>query len=350
MMKSRNKIILKNFKFSLMKATRYSLFIIPYYFLIFTPSFSIAQNVLVTAKADTTKIKIGEQFNLNLGITAPKGTLIFFTSVPDTLHKLEVIKRSKIDTLQSADGKSTTLQQKLTITCFDSGFYVIEPFTFFFQKPGTTGTDSLSTEAQLLTVVSIPVDTTKAIKDIKATLDVPLTLKEVLPYIIGVLLIIILIGLIIYLTKKNKKSTKIVKRKIPLRPAHEIALEALKQTEEEKLWQQGFFKKFHSNVSDTIRQYIEHRFNINAMEYTTVETLDHLKGNIVTEEAKEKLNYILQLADMVKFAKVQPIANENEQSLSNAYSFVMLTKPVTQDDFKDKEKVKEAEKEKEAAI
>ena len=53
---------------------------------------------------------------------------------------------------------------------------------------------------------------------------------------------------------------------------------------------------------------------------------------------------------MVKFAKVQPIANENEQSLSNAYSFVMLTKPVTQDDFKDKEKVKEAEKEKEAAI
>jgi len=340
-MKNSFKIFLKNF---LIRARLYSLFIITSYFF-FSCSLLFAQSpeVTVTAKADTNKIKIGEQFNLNLGITAPRGSLIFFTSVPDTLHKIEVVKRSKIDTLQSADGKLTTLQQKLTLTCFDSGYYVIEPFTFFFQKPGMTGTDSLSTQAQLLSVVSIQVDTTKDIKDIKATLDVPLTLKEILPYIFAVLIVIILIGLIIYLQKKNKKSTTIVKRKIPLRPAHEIALEALKQTEEEKLWQQGFFKKFHSNVSDTIRLYIEHRFSIGAMEFTTDETLDHLKGNLINEDAKEKLKYILRLADMVKFAKVQPIANENEQAISNAYSFIMLTKPVTQDDFKEKEKVIERE-------
>ncbi len=352
-------LILKEQILSLRKsAARYSLLLIHYSFsptrysflllvscFFFLTSISNAQQVTVAAKADTNQIKIGEQFGLNLSMTAPSGTKIFFPGIPDTIHKLEVVSRSKIDTIKSADGKLSTLQQKLTLTCFDSGYYVIEPITFYFQQPGKAETDSLTTEAQLLTVKTIPVDTTKAIKDIKSTLDVPLTLMEVLPYIIGALVILLLVGFIIYLTKKNKKSTAVFKRKVPLRPAHEIALEALKQTESEKLWQQGYFKKYHSNVSDTIRTYIEHRFSINAMEFTTDETLKHFWGDLVNDEAKEKLKYILQLADMVKFAKVQPIANENEQLISNAFSFVMLTKPVTQDDFK-----ATAENEKEAAI
>ena len=121
--------------------------------------------------------------------------------------------------------------------------------------------------------------------------------------------------------------------------AHEIALEALKKTEEEKLWQQGFFKKYHSMVSEIIRTYIEQRFAIQALEYTTDETLEQLRGNLINDEAKEKLRSLLQLADMVKFAKLQPIAPENEQAISNAYDFVALTKPVTAEDFKEKEVV-----------
>ncbi|MCX6292468.1 MAG: hypothetical protein NT126_11995 [Bacteroidetes bacterium] len=308
----------------------YSLFLIP-------DSFVTAQDVKVSAKTDTNQIRIGEQFGMNLCITAPGGTKIFFPTVPDSIHHLEVVKRSKIDTLISADGKLSTLQQKLVLTSFDSGYYVIEPITFFFQKAGKNDTDSLSTEASLITVKTIPVDTTKAFKDIKQPLDVPFTFREALPYILGGVLVILLILLIVYMLKKTKKKVVDIKPKKPSRPAHEIALEALKNTENEKLWQQGFIKKYHSNVSDIIRAYIEHRFSVNAMEYTTDETLDHLKGTIINDEAREKLKYILQLADMVKFAKAQPIAPEHEQALSHAYNFIMLTKPVTPDDFKERE-------------
>jgi len=254
----------------------------------------------------------------------------------------------KIDTIPSADGKMRTLQQKIILTCFDSGYYVIEPVPFFFQLPGKTDTDSVSTEAQLLSVKSIPVDTTKAIKDIKATLDVPFTFREAIPYILAGLGIILLVILIVYFIRKNKKVTVEQKPKVPARPPHEIALEALRQTDAEKLWQQGYFKKYHSNVSDIIRSYIGHRFSINAMEFTTDETLEHLEGNIIHDEARGKLKSILQLADMVKFAKVQPIANENEQSMADAYSFILLTKPVTPDDFKEKESVKNSASETEA--
>ena len=119
----------------------------------------------------------------------------------------------------------------------------------------------------------------------------------------------------------------------PKRPAHEIALETLKKIAEEKLWQQGLYKQYQSSVSDAIRTYIEHRFDINAMEYTTDETLSHLRNNLVPVEAKEKLRQLLQLADLVKFAKAIPVGTENELSMQQAVDFVMLTKPATKEDF-----------------
>jgi len=305
----------------------------------FTFLISSAQNIKADAKIDTSSIRIGEQFHMNLSATAPVGTKIYFPQFPDTLKKLEIVQRSKIDTIKSADGKSNTLQQQLTLTSFDSGFYVLEPFPFYFQNAGNPQMDSVLTEAQLITVRTIQVDTTKAIKDIKATLDVPITFREILPYLIGLLVVVVLTLLIIRELKRRKKKVVPVQVKIPTRPPHEIALEALKQTEDDKLWQQGFFKRYHSNVSEIIRTFIEHRFSIQALEYTTDETLDHFRGNLINDEAKDKLKYLLQLADMVKFAKAQPIATENEQSMKFAYDFIALTKPVTSSDFKEKEVV-----------
>lgn len=303
----------------------------------FAFSTTLGQNVLVVATIDTANIRIGEQFHLNLSATAPADVKMFFPQLPDSINKLEIVSRSKIDTLKSADGKTITWQQQLTMTSFDSGFYVLEPISFYFQTPQNPGKDSAFTDALLITVQTLPVDTTRAIKDIKATFDVPITFKEILPYLLGALAAIALTVFIIREIKKRNRKTVPVSIKIPTRPAHEIALEALKKAEEEKLWQQGLLKKYHSVVSEIIRTYIEHRFSINAMEYTTDETLDHFRGNLIRDEAKEKLKYLLQVADMVKFAKSQPVPSENEQAMSCAYDFVALTKPVTADDFVEKE-------------
>ncbi|MBK6445857.1 MAG: hypothetical protein IPF81_11350 [Bacteroidetes bacterium] len=106
---------------------------------------------------------------------------------------------------------------------------------------------------------------------------------------------------------------------------------------EEKLWQQGLYKQYHSSVSDTLRAYIEGRFEINALELTTDETMSRFRGNMLRDDARQKLYGILQLADMVKFAKVIPIGSENEQSMTDAIQFVMLTKPAEESDFKELE-------------
>jgi hypothetical protein len=294
---------------------------------------AFAQSVHVSAKLDSTSMRIGEQIHLHLNATTPLHTQVLFPPIPDTIQKLEVVQRSAIDTAKAADGKTITYHQQVTITGFDSGYFVVEPFTFRFRKEGVNDYDTLSTEAMLVQVMTVPVDTTQQIKDVKPPIEVPFTFRDALPYIIGGVILFAIIYLLIRYFQKRKKVVPQVVVKKPKRPAHEIALEALKKIQEEKLWQQGFYKQYHSEVSDTVRTYIEHRFEINAMEYTTDETLDHLRNGLVPAEAKEKLRQMLQLADMVKFAKAIPVGSENEQSMQQAIDFIMLTKPASKEDF-----------------
>jgi hypothetical protein len=110
-----------------------------------------------------------------------------------------------------------------------------------------------------------------------------------------------------------------------VRPAHEIALEALDQIKSKKLWQQGQVKEYHIAVSDTVRMYIEKRYNINAMEMTSDEILRSLRLIIADVQIKTKLSALLILSDMVKFAKEQPLPNENEMCWEQAVDFIKQT-------------------------
>lgn len=294
------------------------------------------QVVSATAKSDTTTILIGQQFNLRLELSHPKGQQVDWINIPDTLGKLEIVQKSSIDTLQG-DASVLRRKQVLTFTCFDSGFYVIPPFQFIFKQTGDTATFVAETAPMLITVNTIPVDTTKAIRDIKAPVEVPWTLADFLPYLGIVILLGLLVWLIIYLYKKRKKKEPLYTPVAVTRPAHEIALEELKKLEEEKLWQHGNFKLYHTRLTDIIRLYIENRWQIPALEQTTDEILDGFSAGMLNEELFGKLKSTLQIADLVKFAKLEPVVYENEQSLTNAYELIRLTAKRTLSDEADKE-------------
>lgn len=308
-------------------------------FLIFSsvlPQISFAQGVVAVSAVDTSTVRIGEQLTLKLQVTVPANYTVKFPALADSLDSFEIISKSAIDTVNNKDN-SFTYRQQLQLTNFDSGYYVIQPIPFFFKDQKSSAFDSTLTEALLVTVNTIPVDTTRAIKDIKAPVDVPLTFMEILPYLL-ILITVTLIGYFIYrFIRSRKKVIPVIIPKIPVVPPHEIALKALADLAEEKLWQQGYFKQYHTRVSDILRTYIEQRFSIRAMEETTDEILQQFRGALINDDAKEKLTYVLRLADMVKFAKALPIGSENENSFSYAKDFVMLTKPVTKEDFKEEE-------------
>ena len=305
----------------------------------FSITFSFGQ-VNAKAELDTTTIKIGDQVGIKLSFqySESKGKIkVTWPVFKDTINKyIEIVNVGKIDTIKDTTSNLSIQQRKLTITSFDSGYYAIPPFTFVYQFEGDTTHHQIQTEPLLLTVKTIPVDTTKEIKDIKAPLEVPFSWEDALPYIIGGVAVILVAILIYWLIKRfRKRPVKEETSAKPARPPHEIALEELDALEKEKLWQQGNYKLYYSRLSDIVRIYIEHRYDINAMEQPTDETLASLKSRIGNPLTKEKLSQLLVLADLVKFAKAQPIAVENEMSIKSAYDFINATKLVKKEEGKE---------------
>lgn len=294
---------------------------------------SNGQNVKVTAKLDNTEIKIGQEVKLNLNIEyrVDNGTEmnIIWPEFTDTLRKeIEILNVSKIDTIvDKNDPYKFTQSRTINITSFDSGYWAIPPFRFYLNND----TNAILTEPLLLQVNTISVDTTLAIKDIKPPYSQEYTwldwIKDHMNYVwISLAAIVVILILIYVFIKVGRIKPPMVIIEEPKIPAHVIALEKLDLLQNEKLWQQGKLKQYHSSLTDIVREYIENRFKIQALEQTTDEILFGLRNVAIDDESKTKLKQTLVLADLVKFAKEQPMQNENELSMSNTYDFINGTK------------------------
>ncbi len=289
---------------------------------------SQAQRIKATASIDSTNILLGDQVTLFLEIDHPKSTHIEFPQVPDTLAgKIEVLKRLKTDTFD-IDNKAFQKQiRAYIITSFDSGSYRIPPF--WFKIDLNERLDSIPTNGVTLNVHTIPIDTSRGPTDIKMPYAAPVTLKEVIPYILGVILAAAILFFIFYAIKRKKNNQPLfVLPKKPKAPAHVIALQELDRIKKDKLWQQGKTKQFYSEVTEALRKYIEERFQIPAMEQTSDETFESFrhKHDLLKEKTFENLRQILKLADLVKFAKYNPLPDDNNMTLVNSYFFVNDTK------------------------
>jgi hypothetical protein len=87
-------------------------------------------------------------------------------------------------------------------------------------------------------------------------------------------------------------------------------------------------KEFCVLVSDTIRFYLEERFDFRAPERTTEEFLRELGGtDLLAAEQKESLGKFLESCDLVKFAKYEPRENELRELHSSALQLVEETEP-----------------------
>jgi hypothetical protein len=300
---------------------------------ILTAYSSIAQNVKATASISNNTIKLGQQTQLNVSVTynanSGKHIIINWSQYADTIRKeIEIVGQSKIDTIiaDSTNPYQLSLRKSFLITSFDSGSWTIPPFKF------STNLDStpVYTEALMLNVSNIAIDTTLSIKDIKPILGVNYTWMDwikdnVYTIAISLVAIIVIIIIIYYIRKKLKNKPVAIIPEAPKLPPHVIALEKLEKLKNEKLWQEGKLKLYYSSLTDIIREYIENRFKIQAMEQTTEEILYGFRNVAIDEESKNKLKQILFLSDLVKFAKEHPLPHENEMSMTNSYDFISGT-------------------------
>ena len=132
--------------------------------------------------------------------------------------------------------------------------------------------------------------------------------------------------------KQRKKQRKKIDKPEIRRPAHEIALEKLSKLREEELWQKGEIKKFQSELSYIIREYLENRYGVRALESTTTEIVRDLEKQQFGDEDIVKLKELLQISDLVKFARAKPEASIHDRFLNDAFEFINRTLKTAEND------------------
>lgn len=302
--------------------------------LLIVPAFG--QNATVKAVLDSQQILIGDQVNLDLTVQLKDESTVAWPVFKDTLTgQLEIIEASIPDTSKLETGE-TVIHQRLVLTSFDTGIIVLPSIDFIFNKDSL---QRLSTEQMFIYVSDIPVEMEAEIKDIKGPYDVPFDWKRLLKWVLLGLLVVaaIVVGIILY-RKYRKQPEEPVARPKPKRPAHDIALEKLEALRQQKLWQNDRTKEYYIELSDIIREYIEFRFDILALEMTTDETVSALKLAGIEEHKVNSLRQMLMMADLAKFAKYKPMANENEQCFDLAVGFVNGTLVMPLDEPNEEEK------------
>ncbi|PKP18269.1 MAG: hypothetical protein CVU05_13815, partial [Bacteroidetes bacterium HGW-Bacteroidetes-21] len=287
------------------------------------------QGITINARIDSSRIFLGDQVMFYIDVTKPKNEKIIFPHIKDTLSKaVEIIETKKTDTVFS-DKNIHTLRQSFIITSFDTGNQVIPPQAFLWEHEGRT--DTLFSNQASIFVDMVAIDTTQnTIKDIKAPFEAPFSFDEIIPYILwGLLAIAVIVAAIYVFNRIRKKKPIIPIPEKPKIPAHITAIEKLNELQQKKLWQNNQIKKFHIELTTIVRTYIEDRFDIAAMESISQEIIEDCQRNKeISEPAIKALKQMLPLADLVKFAKWQPMPDENDTCLKNAFLFVESTIPV----------------------
>ena len=282
--------------------------------------------LVVSAAIDSTTLFIGDQTDLHLRATSEVGEQVQMPMLGEHLIPgIEIVDRTIIDTTTLSDGR-VQYNQYLTLTSFEDSLFYIEPLPF------VSGDDTVWSESLMLNVVQpFEMDSADmAITDIKGIYRAPIWWWGFLRWVLLALAVAgVGVGgyyLITYLQSRMGKRDEDAVAVEPLRPAEEVALEKLDAIREQKIWQTGQIKEYHTQLTDVVREYIARRFEVSSAEQTSDETLRAMRPLLSDKkDLYEQLRKMLTLADLVKFAKWTATPDENELSLRSAYTFVKET-------------------------
>jgi hypothetical protein len=283
--------------------------------------------------SDTSRIRIGEQFSVTLQASAPKDKRIIFPNWNDSLMKgLELVSEAKTDTIQGS-ASILTYRKKWLLTAFDSGYFPVPPLT---ARLSSNKDDSISSEAFLISVQTVSVDTSAAIKPIKGPREPDFSIAEWWKEIsIALLLVLSLVLFIIYI-RKRKRATDFIPDDCPKIPPSEWAWNELEMLKTQNLPSKGLVKEYYVRLSEITRTYIEMELGIPALESTTDEILVSLRLKGLPENALLSIHSVMQLCDLAKFAKANPQQAEHDASFKGSLDFVNLVSQMQKTDPEEK--------------
>ena len=281
-----------------------------------------AQSIEVYASTDSTEYTVGDYIRYKIELKYDNSITVFMPTVQDTIKVLDFIKEED-PVIQTGD-KETLEIHTYIFSKYDSAGVTIPSVPIGFTVGNETQKSVINTNPVNIVVRTVNVDQTADIFDVKAPLLIPYDWWLIAIIVVSVILLA-LAGYYVY--KKYFKKEDLLPQKVIIKiPAYKVALKSLMDLEDKKLWQAGAIKEYHSEITGIIRKYFEERFRVLALEMPSSELLDLLKTNNDFQPVFDTTKSFLENADLVKFAKFQPMASVNEEMMKQAYDIVGKTK------------------------
>ena len=284
-------------------------------YLILSTLLTFAQSS-IEAKIDPIEMMIGEQAQVTLTIQSNEEVKVEW---PKFQPRQMLVPGVEVICTQ----QPTSNTMLITLTSFDGSLYHLPPF-----KVKVNGKE-LKSEDLALKVVEVEVDTTQLDKMFppKDVQDNPFRWSDwSLSFWLSVLMLLLMaLGYWLYLRLRDNKPIiahiKIVKRLLP----HQKAMREIEQIKADKMVASENQKEYYTKLTDTLRRYIEERYNFSAMEMTSSEIIERLMA-ADDKQSLDELRQLFMTADLVKFAKYSTLINENDANLVNAIDFINQTK------------------------
>mgnify|MGYP007102727314 CR=1 FL=1 len=302
-----------------------------------------AQTPTVEARIVPDSIGIGDTFTLEIDVERDQVQVTEFPLYEND-DKLEVVQSLPVDTL-SREGRRLRLRKRYVMQAFSEGRYNLgRPGVLYADK---NIVDTLwARDSLYLQVATFQIDSTsQSIYDVKPQWNLPFRFGEVSGYAKwGALALVLLLAaayaLKRYLESRGKRLGDLF-RPSPPQPPHVVAIKALEALHHQKLWQNNKHKQYYSALTDILRTYVAARWGFGAMEMTSDEIIETMRAEELPDKARMDLTAILRDADLVKFAKATPEAEQNEADYLKAYYFVEETKVAeTEEETEGQEPVK----------
>ena len=275
----------------------------------------------VSIEMEGDRFTIGEPIPVTIEVELPSGRSVIWPDLNKIETGLEVVS-------DETDSTANNLSRQVQFMRFDTGTFFFPPLPIQFVSAGDT--QVFETAASPYRISAFPADTTQDIRPIRDIQEVSFRKQPLALFGFLALCLFSLILWLIYRKLSQKPMTELpqVSRPKPVKPIEEHALERLKVLEEKKLWQSERIKEYYIELTDILREYVEYRYSLPALESTTAGLDIAIRQADVPQDEQDRLLAILRAADLVKFAKARPLPDQHRAAMTGAVEFINRTKPV----------------------
>ena len=290
-----------------------------------------ADTPVVRARVEPDSIFIGDRFDYVIEIDKDLVQTTHFPTFSAKDGMVELVEELPVDTLKR-DGRRLRIAKRYRLAAFQEGLINLGAAGVVYADKNIVDT-LYAADSVYLKVATFQIDSTsQSIFDLKPQQNLPFKVAEIKSYLLwGLLALVVLVALLValdrYLKARGRRLGDLFKP-APPQPPHVIAIAALEALHHQKLWQNNKHKLYYSLLTEILRTYIAGRWGVSAMEMTSDEIIAAMRSVELPDKARMDLTAILRDADLVKFAKFAPEAEQNENDYQKAYYFVEETKPV----------------------